>query len=461
MKKAKGLSSLLVPLTLAGCLGVIPTGPVTAQDFTNLFYFNSANGAHPEAGLVLSNDTLYGTAYSGGQGGTVFAINTNDGSFTVPHYFSSGMFSNLDGYGPRSDLVLSSNVLYGTTEYGGQFGKGALFGVTTDGAVFTNLHSFSGGSDGGYPYAGLVLSGDGRRLYGTASGGGTGGVGTVFAVNIDGTGFRAFYSFTAQDPVSGTNSDGAYPWAGLTLAGETLYGTAHLGGARNFGTVFAVSTNGTQFRTLHHFTDGESGFNWIGGLVLSSDTLYGTTYSGGAGVGTVYALSTNGTGFRILHSFGTNDGAYPYARLMLSGNILYGTAYAGGDFGRGVVFVVNMDGTGFRVLHSFDWTQGANPVGGLILSGSTLYGTASSGAYGGCGTVFSVSLPPPELAISRCGTNVVLTWPTNPPGFNLVFTTNLVPAIWSPVSPGPVVVNFQNVVTNPISGTKVFYRLRQ
>jgi len=51
---------------------------------------------------------------------------------------------------------------------------------------------------------------------------------------------------------------------------------------------------------------------------------------------------------------------------------------------------------------------------------------------------------------------------TNAAGFILQSTTNLVsPAVWSAVSPGPIVVNGQNAVTNPISGTKKFYRLIQ
>jgi hypothetical protein len=55
-----------------------------------------------------------------------------------------------------------------------------------------------------------------------------------------------------------------------------------------------------------------------------------------------------------------------------------------------------------------------------------------------------------------------LTWPTNATGYTLQSTTNLVSTtVWSNVSPAAVVVNGQNAVTNPISGTKKFYRLSQ
>jgi uncharacterized repeat protein (TIGR03803 family) len=84
-------------------------------------------------------------------------------------------------------------------------------------------------------------------------------------------------------------------------------------------------------------------------LILSGNTLYGTAYRGGSsGYGTVFAVSTNGTGFTNLYSFtavlnSTNsDGANPYAGLILSGNTLYGIAYYGGSSGGGTIFSINL-----------------------------------------------------------------------------------------------------------------------
>ncbi len=58
-----------------------------------------------------------------------------------------------------------------------------MFAINTDGAGFTNLHIFAGyPSDGAYPEAGLILSGN--TLYGTAAGGGLGGSGTVFSLSL-------------------------------------------------------------------------------------------------------------------------------------------------------------------------------------------------------------------------------------------------------------------------------------
>ena len=100
----------------------------------------------------------------------------------------------------------------------------------------------------------MILSGN--TLYGTASAGGSSGNGTVFAVNTDGTGFTNLHSFTATSgsQAYGTNSDGANPYGGLILSGNTLYGTARYGGSSGNGTVFAVNTDGTGFTNLHSFT---------------------------------------------------------------------------------------------------------------------------------------------------------------------------------------------------------------
>ncbi len=304
----------LLPALIVG-LGLIPVGQVTAQTFTTLH------------------------------------------SFTA---FGSLSITNSDGRGPLAGLILSGNTLYGTAEVGGSFANGTVFKVNTTGTGFTTLSSFTeDGNDGVGPDGGLILSGN--TLYGTASQGGIANNGTVFAVNTDGSSFTNLHSFTALN--DSTNSDGATPVAGLVSSGNTLYGTAQVGGSFGNGAVFAISTNGTGFTNLHSFTatsgllfTNSDGANPYAGLILSGNTLYGTAETGGGfGNGTVFKLNTNGTGFTNLHSFtalinSTNsDGASPDGGLVLSNNILYGTAYLGGSSGKGTVFAVN---TKARVLRT-------------------------------------------------------------------------------------------------------------
>jgi len=64
--------------------------------------------------------------------------------------------------------------------------------------------------------------------------------------------FTTLHSFTALSGI--TNRDGAFPYAGLILSGNTLYGTAYIGGSANNGTVFRVNTDGSSFTNLHSFS---------------------------------------------------------------------------------------------------------------------------------------------------------------------------------------------------------------
>lgn len=290
----------------------------------------------------------------------------------------------------------------------------SLASFASSAPTFTKLHTFSSiidkpdDSDGANPNGSLVLWGN--TLYGTTELGGTGGDGTVFSVQIDGTGFTVLHQFTATYET--TNSDGASPGASLTLSGDTLYGSTQGGGAFGDGTLFAIGTDGTDFRVLHTFTEANFlGYNADGTgpwaeLTVSNDTLYGTTrYGGSGGQGVVFSVKSDGSGFTTLHSFEAmglssqnTGGSQPNGALLLTNGVLYGTTSTGGPAGNGTLFAVNTDGTGYRVLHSFSVTtsdgensDGASPWGGMVLSGETLYGSAYLGGAADGGVVFAVN----------------------------------------------------------------------
>src|SRR5208282_2806387 len=165
LMNVRPIHSFLLPVLLAA-LGLILAGRSSAQTFTNLHNFAGSprDGAHPQAGLIISGNTLYGATDSGGSAsnGTVFAINANGTGFTNLYSFTatSGSYStNSDGAYPAGTLLLSGSTLYGTAQYGGTNGNGTVFAVNTDGTGFTILHSFNGGSDGSVPHAVLISSG--------------------------------------------------------------------------------------------------------------------------------------------------------------------------------------------------------------------------------------------------------------------------------------------------------------
>jgi len=190
----------------------------------------NSDGANPHAHLILADDTLYGTAEHGGVAGngTIFAVSTHGTGFTALHNFSAGrynnfgLYTNTDGANPASGLILSGDSLYGTAYAGGNSGNGTVFRIKTDGTGFTNLHSFSAtprypepqiNNDGANPSGGLVLSD--YTLYGTTAHGGSSGNGTVFSLS--------FLPYLAIVP-SGTNLVLTWPTnlAGFDYSGFIL-----------------------------------------------------------------------------------------------------------------------------------------------------------------------------------------------------------------------------------------------
>jgi len=322
--------------------------------FTTLYRFNGGDdGFLVNGGLILWSNALYGTTRGGGSAGdgTAFAFNSSIGYTNLHNFIDSPNNASF----PYAGLILSGNTLYGTASEEFTQSDGKVFALNTDGTGYTNLHAFTGG-DGISPYAKLVLSG--TTLYGTTRFGGkefngslSSSSGTVFALNTDSTGFTNLYSFTPI-PTSPpyTNSDGGNPLAGLVVGGSTLYGATDAGGSGGLGTVFALNRNGTGFTVLHSFSgDGDGAYPTT--LILSGDTLYGITHGINVGgstsnIGTVFKVNTDGSGFTSLHSFSAIPSSPPYTNtdganpssLILSGNALYGTTSYGGDYGNGTVF---------------------------------------------------------------------------------------------------------------------------
>jgi len=163
--------------------------------------------------------------------GTVFKMNTDGTGFTLLRKFAGGA---NDGREPRCTLTLSGTTLYGTTLFGGDGNRGTVFKMNTDGTGFTLLHEFAGGvNDGRNPYGDLTLVGS--MLYGMTYAGGDSNYGTLFALNVDGTGFELLHEF------AGGVDDGRNPYGSLTLVGSTLYGMTGYGGDSDRGVVFSLN----------------------------------------------------------------------------------------------------------------------------------------------------------------------------------------------------------------------------
>lgn len=165
----KTLVKQFVILLVLVSVGGMPANRSTAQVLTTLHVFdpnNSDDAGNPYAGMILSSNTLFGTA---GQAtyGAVFRINTDGTGYAV-----YGLDFYTVGGGPTDTPLITDNTLYATSSDGGTYNQGTVFLMSTNG-YDTNLYFFSAisgaagtNSDGAQPYGGVVLSGN--ILYGTA-----------------------------------------------------------------------------------------------------------------------------------------------------------------------------------------------------------------------------------------------------------------------------------------------------
>jgi uncharacterized repeat protein (TIGR03803 family) len=252
-----------------------------------LYSFTNQTVASGPIGRLVrdSSGYLYGVTASGGipNSGTVFKLSPG-GVLTVLYTFTGGN-GGPDGANPTGGLVRDpAGNLFGTTIQGGAFKTfGTVFKVDSAGNE-TILHSFSGGTDGGYPNGELVGDSSGN-IYGTTGGGGAFGQGTVFKVDSSGN-ETVLYSF------DNLHNDGRNPSGGLYRdSAGNLYGNTSVGGEYGWGTTYRLDTSNNE-TILYSFTGGSDGRYPIGPLTHDgAGNLYGTTDGGGsAGYGEVFKM---------------------------------------------------------------------------------------------------------------------------------------------------------------------------
>ncbi len=245
----------------------------------------------------MEGDTLFGLASEGGfyNGGTIFKIETDGADFEVLHSFNPS----VDGERPQGSLILNEGSLYGGAEGGVMYGTGILFKINTDGSNFSLLHELSPSEEGVFLADSLLLHNGvfyGMTIYAGANSGGT-----IFKMQMDGTGIEVLHDF---DPsVTGRNPRGS-----LVAYNETLYGTTSYGGTFDAGTIFKIETDGTGIEVLHHLNISSEGGVPFGSLFLDGITLYGITSDGGGGNnGSVFSFLLPDTEAPVFNPFPTTD----------------------------------------------------------------------------------------------------------------------------------------------------------
>lgn len=261
--------------------------------------YHNDGGASPLGLTIAADGTLFGVAELGGEGrGLIFRMMPNGKNFHVIHSFDDPeQEGNINDGGaiPSAAVTLGPDgTLYGTTSIGGTAGNGVVYKMEVDGKRFTVLHTFRRKdgdykNNGAFPNSSLMLGPDGF-LYGCTRQGGASDGGIVYKISTDGAIFTVLHTFS--DP-SSENADGTLPAGPLVFgSGGYVCGVAGGGGETGGGTLFKVKAQGTKFFTLHDFSAAAEGSSPTGLTPGRDGSLYGVSTNGGAnGNGTIFRVT--------------------------------------------------------------------------------------------------------------------------------------------------------------------------
>jgi uncharacterized repeat protein (TIGR03803 family) len=417
--------------------------------FTVHHQFDNATGFQPESRLMYFDGKLYGTTAQGGNfnQGVLYTINPDGTGYRVLHDFEVG-FSG--GAVPLGNISIAANGrIFGSTSqfFSGPSGQFRLFKVDTSGAAFeyffninqresghfnldillqdndetiylttaemgrhdggvlskidtlgngASLFHFGTAANGFRPNAALIKGSDGK-LYGTTSIGGPDGNGTIYSVNIDGTGYVRLHQFL--------DAEGYDPKGKLLEASDgKLYGVLQWGGPINSGAIYRIDKTGSNFQIVYNFPNLANGYSPIGSLIEdNTGVLYGATNSTLSGYGAAFKINKDGTGYTVLKHFSNvAELTYPNDGLRLYGEYLYGVTNFSAS-GKGGVFRVKTDGTGYEVIHEFAGaSDGANPYATPILANNgKLIGTTQFGGNELAGVIYSMDVTGANYTILR------------------------------------------------------------
>ncbi|MBI3867038.1 MAG: hypothetical protein HY299_00780 [Verrucomicrobia bacterium] len=209
----------------------------SGTDYETIRSFSAAGGgpARPAESLTVGGDgMLYGVSAEGGvnQAGTVYRMTADGSAPQVLRSFSTAA-PDADGQTPSGALVQVGDWILGVASRGGSRNGGIVYRLQLSGDNYQVLHRFAGApAEGSTPYGQLTLGLDGK-LYGTTLNGGSGGVGTIYRIGAAGEGFETVWHFQRGD------KGPQLPQSGLALGSEgEFYGTSTGGGDTGFGTVF-------------------------------------------------------------------------------------------------------------------------------------------------------------------------------------------------------------------------------
>ena len=363
-------------------LAPLPTFAAPEITLQGSFAADRSNGADPWAALTAAgNGIYYGTTrYGGANGaGSIFRFDSATGSITLQDSFTGS-----NGAYPHAALTAAGNgIYYGTTQQGGSNGLGSIFKFDSATGSITLQGSFAfDRSNGAYPNAALTAAGNGI-YYGTTYYGGSLNSGSIFQFD------SATGSITLQDSFTGSN--GSNPNAALTAAGNGIYyGTTRYGGANARGSIFQFNSATGSITLQASFTESSGTYPWAALTAAGNGIYYVPTIWGGAfGAGSIIKFDSATGSITLQDSFIGANGLFPYAALTAAGNgIYYGTTHSGGNAVSGAIFKFDSATGSITLQNSF--VGGSSPMAALTAAGNGLYyGTTSGAGANGTGAVYA------------------------------------------------------------------------
>lgn len=345
--------------------------------YTVLYNFNSESGTGPLGGLLQASDgKLYGVTQNEGffGAGSIFSMNDDGSDFAIVFYFNNNAPIN-SGYYSRGSLIQGADgFLYGSLFQGGAGGKGTIFKIHTDGTGFKVIFNFSGNIvTGGNPASTLLLGTDGK-IYGMTQTGGLNNLGIIFSIAIDGSNFIKLLDF--DGPVKGASP------AGQLTEGTNgiIYGMTNRGGLNDLGTIFAINKNGTGFHKMADLKS-DAASPVFGPLTESTPgVFFGMTYKGGSiNGGAIFSINSSSDELKVVKDF-TQDEVRPSILVSDSrGDYHFGIATEGGISGNGAIYRINTSGTYERI---FNVPSGTNIVRLFYISTGHLWILANENGVG-------------------------------------------------------------------------------
>ena len=175
----------------------------------------------------------------------------------------------------------------------------------------------------------------------------------------------------------------------LLLASDgNIYGLSKGGGANNFGSIYAISTDDVV-TTVFDFENSKYPFSGL--TEIDSGELIGFVNSLDTGMEILFTYNLAKKNVKKISGINTPEVRYPVALTQIDDK-LYGLSYDGGENNLGNIFYYHPATDKLQVEYHFSSDSGSEPYGAPVHKNGFIYGTTTRGGDNNQGTLFKYQL---------------------------------------------------------------------